>query len=496
MLMGSKLHGVPVSATEAVPPTSPKVLSVSSTSATLSGIRAPLTIDDSDFEYDSFSSNESDSGIASDGFLSSEDGSETAAPDGSQAEAVQSPGYLVNGHSVGVTSGGSSTSALLATVGHDLNTNACLLAENFRSKNQKTQVIECSKTIGGDLRCKEVPTSFSFHTASKLPALILLQTNQICCGELTIKGVHFWNVKSEDEKCILLADLKNKSTEWYIKIIVAEKTPIRRTRKGGSIQRYVFVDKEAGFKQRCHRRHHCRLHHEKPRRILESPTDSQIRTISQVKNLTQQSSVELKSFWLKARAKIAKLDQRLYAFSCPGCSKTCGLSEPSEFTCLYCNTNYPNPNSVLRFELQLTDNIGCLHATIEENEAETLLKMSKADIIQVQQTENRISIPDLNQKFEDVQQFFYLRTNKRVRDSLYPRYNIIASLPILHLSSAKSDSEKESVASDTASKMSIDTPSLEDEATTSKQVEARTIPAKRMLQSTDSPSYAKHIKQD
>ncbi|CAI9102677.1 OLC1v1000979C1 [Oldenlandia corymbosa var. corymbosa] len=82
MLMGSKLHGVPVSATEAAPPTSPKVLSVSSTSATLSGIRAPLTIDDSDFEYDSFSSNESDSGIASDGFLSSEDGSETAAPDG------------------------------------------------------------------------------------------------------------------------------------------------------------------------------------------------------------------------------------------------------------------------------------------------------------------------------------------------------------------------------------------------------------------------------
>ncbi|CAI9102676.1 OLC1v1000978C1 [Oldenlandia corymbosa var. corymbosa] len=144
---------------------------------------------------------------------------------------------------------------------------------------------------------------------------------------------------------------------------------------------------------------------EKPRRILESPTDSQIQTISQVKNLTQQSSMELKSFRLKARAKIAKLDQRLYAFSCPGCSKTCGLSEPSEFTCLYCNTNYPNPNSV-------------------------------------------------------------------------------------------SDSEKESVASDTASKMSIDTPSPEDEATTSKQVEARTIPAKRMLQSTDNPSYAKHIKQD
>ncbi|KAK9050182.1 hypothetical protein SSX86_030849 [Deinandra increscens subsp. villosa] len=52
--------------------------------------------------------------------------------------------------------------------GDDSNTNACLLAENFRAKNLKTRVIGCPKTIDGDLKCKEVPTSFGFDTACKI----------------------------------------------------------------------------------------------------------------------------------------------------------------------------------------------------------------------------------------------------------------------------------------------------------------------------------------
>jgi pyrophosphate--fructose-6-phosphate 1-phosphotransferase len=52
--------------------------------------------------------------------------------------------------------------------GDDSNTNACLLAENFRRKNIKTRVIGCPKTIDGDLKCKEVPTSFGFDTACKI----------------------------------------------------------------------------------------------------------------------------------------------------------------------------------------------------------------------------------------------------------------------------------------------------------------------------------------
>ncbi|PPS19908.1 hypothetical protein GOBAR_AA00667 [Gossypium barbadense] len=52
--------------------------------------------------------------------------------------------------------------------GDDSNTNACLLAEYFRSKNMKTQVIGCPKTIDGDLKCKDVPISFGFDTACKI----------------------------------------------------------------------------------------------------------------------------------------------------------------------------------------------------------------------------------------------------------------------------------------------------------------------------------------
>ncbi|VVB07769.1 unnamed protein product [Arabis nemorensis] len=57
---------------------------------------------------------------------------------------------------------------LLVIGGDDSNTNACLLAENFRGKNMKTRVIGCPKTIDGDLKSKEVPTSFGFDTACKI----------------------------------------------------------------------------------------------------------------------------------------------------------------------------------------------------------------------------------------------------------------------------------------------------------------------------------------
>ncbi|XP_061339787.1 pyrophosphate--fructose 6-phosphate 1-phosphotransferase subunit beta-like [Gastrolobium bilobum] len=57
---------------------------------------------------------------------------------------------------------------LVVIGGDDSNTNACLLAEYFRSKNMKTLVIGCPKTIDGDLKCREVPTSFGFDTACKI----------------------------------------------------------------------------------------------------------------------------------------------------------------------------------------------------------------------------------------------------------------------------------------------------------------------------------------
>ncbi|XP_042469041.1 pyrophosphate--fructose 6-phosphate 1-phosphotransferase subunit beta-like [Zingiber officinale] len=57
---------------------------------------------------------------------------------------------------------------LVVIGGDDSNTNACLLAENFRQKKMKTRVIGCPKTIDGDLKSKEVPASFGFDTACKI----------------------------------------------------------------------------------------------------------------------------------------------------------------------------------------------------------------------------------------------------------------------------------------------------------------------------------------
>lgn len=59
---------------------------------------------------------------------------------------------------------------LVVIGGDDSNTNACLLAEYMRKKEQKVKVIGCPKTIDGDLKAKQVPTSFGFDTACKIYA--------------------------------------------------------------------------------------------------------------------------------------------------------------------------------------------------------------------------------------------------------------------------------------------------------------------------------------
>ncbi|GAB2212606.1 hypothetical protein Drorol1_Dr00020582, partial [Drosera rotundifolia] len=78
---------------------------------------------------------------------------------------------------------------LVVIGGDDSNTNACLLAENFRSKNIKTRVIGCPKTIDGDLKSKEVPTSFGFDTACKIYAEMI--GNVMIDARSTGKYYHF-----------------------------------------------------------------------------------------------------------------------------------------------------------------------------------------------------------------------------------------------------------------------------------------------------------------
>ncbi|KAE8723090.1 Pyrophosphate--fructose 6-phosphate 1-phosphotransferase subunit beta [Hibiscus syriacus] len=78
---------------------------------------------------------------------------------------------------------------LVVIGGDDSNTNACLLAENFRGKNLKTRVMGCPKTIDGDLKCKEVPTSFGFDTACKIYAEMI--GNVMIDARSTGKYYHF-----------------------------------------------------------------------------------------------------------------------------------------------------------------------------------------------------------------------------------------------------------------------------------------------------------------
>ncbi|KAL0346160.1 UNVERIFIED_CONTAM: Pyrophosphate--fructose 6-phosphate 1-phosphotransferase subunit beta [Sesamum radiatum] len=78
---------------------------------------------------------------------------------------------------------------LVVIGGDDSNTNACLLAENFREKKMKTQVIGCPKTIDGDLKSKEVPASFGFDTACKLYAEMIGNVMVDACS--TGKYYHF-----------------------------------------------------------------------------------------------------------------------------------------------------------------------------------------------------------------------------------------------------------------------------------------------------------------
>ncbi len=58
--------------------------------------------------------------------------------------------------------------ALVIIGGDDSNTNACVLAEYYKSINAGIQVIGCPKTIDGDLKNEMIETSFGFDTACKV----------------------------------------------------------------------------------------------------------------------------------------------------------------------------------------------------------------------------------------------------------------------------------------------------------------------------------------
>lgn len=70
--------------------------------------------------------------------------------------------------------------ALVIIGGDDSNTNACVLAEYYASKNAGVQVIGCPKTIDGDLKNEMIETSFGFDTACKVYSELIGNLQRDC----------------------------------------------------------------------------------------------------------------------------------------------------------------------------------------------------------------------------------------------------------------------------------------------------------------------------
>ena len=70
--------------------------------------------------------------------------------------------------------------AIVIIGGDDSNTNACVLAEYYASKNYGVQVIGCPKTIDGDLKNDQIETSFGFDTACKVYSELIGNIERDC----------------------------------------------------------------------------------------------------------------------------------------------------------------------------------------------------------------------------------------------------------------------------------------------------------------------------
>lgn len=70
--------------------------------------------------------------------------------------------------------------AVVIIGGDDSNTNACVLAEYYKSINAGVQVIGCPKTIDGDLKNEMIETSFGFDTACKVYSEVIGNIQRDC----------------------------------------------------------------------------------------------------------------------------------------------------------------------------------------------------------------------------------------------------------------------------------------------------------------------------
>ena len=107
--------------------------------------------------------------------------------------------------------------ALVVVGGDDSNTNAALLAEYFKKENAPINVIGVPKTIDGDLKNKQIETSFGFDTATKIYAELV---GNICRDVNSARK--YWHFVRLMEEVARTSPLKSLKTQPNITLIGEE----------------------------------------------------------------------------------------------------------------------------------------------------------------------------------------------------------------------------------------------------------------------------------
>ncbi|XP_075514204.1 replication protein A 70 kDa DNA-binding subunit B-like isoform X2 [Primulina tabacum] len=183
--------------------------------------------------------------------------------------------------------------------------------------------------------------------------------------------------------------------------------------------------------------------YDKENQEIDQPFSSHIRKISQILSLH-----EVKSFWIKAKIRIKNPEDSVYFLACPGCSKSCGAAYKYEFSCFYCNHDFPSPKPLLQFQAELFDGTGNLTAFIENKEASMLLCASGEDMIEAEENRTPFTPEIFNEKSKELPFLFQLRTSwSKTRGKTFVRNTVIACLPAAESSSTSHSYEHKSSAS-------------------------------------------------
>ena len=134
--------------------------------------------------------------------------------------------------------------AIVIIGGDDSNTNACVLAEYYASKNYGVQVIGCPKTIDGDLKNDQIETSFGFDTATKTYSELIGNIERDCNSAR--KYWHFIKLMGRSASHIALECLnldKDAQRKYILEHLSAENKATFETLPEG-VARQLSLDRD------------------------------------------------------------------------------------------------------------------------------------------------------------------------------------------------------------------------------------------------------------